>query len=112
MCLVLTGVCVVILCIGIGIGIAHGKGNSEDEVNSNDTSLEYVLYDEDYVGADENDQRSEDKLATASVLTRSGFGGATQAKPRDQGTTETVSLTIKTISQTKHTFMYSNSCYM
>merc|ERR1719158_462990 len=76
-CLVLTGVCVLILCIGIGIGIAHGKGNTEDGVNSNDTSLEYVQYDEDYVGAD---QRS---------WLRAGVG---VAKPPDQNCEGTIKI--------------------
>ena len=88
-CLVLTGVCVLILCIGIGIGIAHGKGNTEDGVNSNDTSPEYEPLDEDYVGADDTDQRSEDKLAMTYSI-----AGVGVAKPPDQGATETVSLTI------------------
>ena len=37
--------CVVILCVGIGIGIVHHtEGNSSD-----DNSVEYEAYDEDYV---------------------------------------------------------------
>ena len=46
-CLILTGVCVVILCVGVGIGIMH-SGKS----NSNDTLIEYEAYDEDYVDDD------------------------------------------------------------
>ena len=46
-CLTLTGVCVAILCVGIGIGIGH-RVNSD----SNDTSIEYEAFDEDYVESD------------------------------------------------------------
>ena len=44
-CLTLTGVCVAILCIGIGIGIGHRANCKSD---SNDTSIEYEAYDDDY----------------------------------------------------------------
>ena len=50
--LILTGACVVILCIGIGIGIIQGKSDSEEVANLNNTSPEYVQYDEDYVDGD------------------------------------------------------------
>ena len=46
-CLTLTGVCVVILCVGIGIGIGHRVKS-----DSNDTSVEYEAYDDDYVDDD------------------------------------------------------------
>ena len=46
-CLTLTGVCVVVLCVGIGIGIGHRVKS-----DSNDISIEYDAYDEDYVKND------------------------------------------------------------
>ena len=46
-CLILTGLCVVIVCVGIGLGIPYiGKSDS------NDTISEYQAYDEDYVDFD------------------------------------------------------------
>merc|ERR1712038_652276 len=56
-CLTLTGVCVVILCVGIGIGIGHRvKSDSNDtSIESNDTSIasldsiEYEAYDDKFV---------------------------------------------------------------
>ena len=43
-CLILTGICVIIICVGIGLGISY-IGRSY----SNDTIVEYEAYDEDYV---------------------------------------------------------------
>ena len=50
--LILTGACVVILCVGIGIGITQGEGDSEEIADLNTTSPEYAQYDEDYVDGD------------------------------------------------------------
>ena len=58
-CLILTGVCVVILIIGTGIGIASGKGDSEDDED------EYVQYDDDYVGVG---AEPEVQVATGEVI--------------------------------------------
>ena len=45
-CLALTGGCVVLLCIGIGIGIVHHTEGKSSE----DNSVDFEAYDEDYVG--------------------------------------------------------------
>ena len=44
-CLILTGISVVILCVGIGIGIGKSIGSGKND--SNDT-FEYEAFDEDY----------------------------------------------------------------
>ena len=75
-CLILTGVCVVILCVGIGIGIVHG-GKS----NSNDTIIEYEAYDEDYAEYDST-------IATGDVI---------DVIHREEGTREMDSLTIHSL---------------
>ena len=49
-CLILTGVCIVILSVGVGLGIVHGVHLRQS--NSNDSILEYEAYDEDYVEED------------------------------------------------------------
>ena len=72
-CLILTGVCVVILCVGIGLGIVHG-GKS----NSNGTFIEYEAYDEDYVDYDST-------VASARVIV---------VNQGEQGTREMSSLLI------------------
>ena len=60
-CLALTGVCVVILCVGIGIGIVH-----HIEVNS----VDYEAYDEDYVGYDAAKENV--TLSRSGIFGRSG----------------------------------------
>ena len=64
-CLILTGVCVVILCVGIGIGIVHGDGGTRV---SNDSFIEYVAYDEDYVDYDSTLVMTKSTLARAGVI--------------------------------------------
>ena len=64
-CLILTGVCVVILCVGIGIGIVHGGGKRV----SNDSFIEYVAYDdEDYADYDSTLVMTKSTLARAGVI--------------------------------------------
>ena len=50
-CLALTGVVVVILCVGIGMGIGRRleSKSSYDNSTDYDNSTEYEAYDEDYV---------------------------------------------------------------
>ena len=68
-CLALTGVVVVILCVGIGMGIGRrleGK-ISDDNSTDYDNSTEYEAYDEDYVDNDKLDTRVIDILKPVQV---------------------------------------------
>ena len=71
--LILTGSCVLLICVGIGIGIAH-SGKSD----LNDTIIEYEAYDEDYV----------DYVKEGRVI---------DVIPREEGTREMDSLTIHSL---------------
>ena len=62
-CLALTGVIVVILCVGIGMGI----GRHIDFKSSDDNSTDYVAYDEDYVDNDKLETRVIDVLKPEQV---------------------------------------------
>ena len=73
-CLILTGVCVVLLIIGTGIGIAHGKGDSED-----DNAPEYEAYDEDYVEANVSSLQTaahNTQLITSVIDSKTGNQGS------------------------------------
>ena len=62
-CLALTGVVVVILCVGIGIGIGRRIGGKSSDNNSTD----YEAYDEDYVDNDKLETRVIDVLKPEQV---------------------------------------------
>ena len=69
LCLILSGVCVVIMCVGIGIAISSAGGKD-------DTDIEYDEYGEDYV------------LSDHSISAAAFAGGVIDGKSPDQGTTE------------------------
>ena len=81
-CLILTGACVLLICVGIGIGIAH-SGKSD----LNDTIIEYEAYDEDYVDY----ESSVVNTTTVNSVTRVRYGtlggdrGVIQAKHQEEG---------------------------
>ena len=66
LCLVLTGVCAVILFVGIGIGIVNGK-------DSNNSNIDYNEYGDDYA-------KDDDVPVVAAA-----FGGSIDAKSYNQG---------------------------
>ena len=71
LCLILSGVCVVILCVGIGIAI---KGHIEG--GKDGTDIEYDEFGEDFV------------LSDHSISAAAFAGGVIDGKTHDQGTTE------------------------
>ena len=94
-CLILTGVCVTIICVGLGLGIAAGVTPLSD---SNDTTVEYEAYDKDYVdygsssanasgvNLDYVDYGSSSVNASGDNFVASvRFGGVIQTKPQEKG---------------------------
>ena len=76
-CLILTGICVIIICVGIGLGISY-IGRSD----SNDTIIEYEAYDEDFVDYGDSSTVNTSNVAHVQRVNYGSFGG-------DRGVIET-----------------------
>ena len=82
-CLILTGACVLLICVGIGIGIAH-SGKSD----LNDTIIEYEAYDEDYYVDYESpvvNTATVDSVKSVRYGTLGGDRGVIEAKHQEEG---------------------------
>ena len=86
-CLILTGVCVTIICVGLGLGIAAGVVPLS---HSNDTTIEYEAYDEEYVdygssSANASGVNSSVNASGVNSIIGVRLGGVIQTKPQEKG---------------------------